>query len=156
MTQPYIHMHPFSPKLSFHPGCHITLSRVPYIVGITNKVLLYSTGNSAQCYGSLDGRGVWGRMDTCVCMTESLHCPPETITTLLIGYACPVAQSCLTLCNPLDCSLPGSSVHRIFQARKGCHFLLQGIFPFRDRNSVSGDACIVRLTLLPPSLQGSP
>ena len=28
-----------------------------------------------------------------------------------------VAQSCLTLCNPVDCSLPGSSVHGIFQAR---------------------------------------
>ena len=28
-----------------------------------------------------------------------------------------VAQSCLTLCNPMDCSLPGSSVHRIFKAR---------------------------------------
>ena len=28
-----------------------------------------------------------------------------------------VAQSCLTLCDPLDCSLPGSSIHGIFQAR---------------------------------------
>ena len=28
-----------------------------------------------------------------------------------------VVQSCLTLCNPMDCSLPGSSVHGIFQAR---------------------------------------
>ena len=28
-----------------------------------------------------------------------------------------VAQSCLTLCNPLDCSLPGSPIHGIFQAR---------------------------------------
>ena len=36
--------------------------------------------------GSMDGRGVWGGMDTCICMTESLHCSPETITTLLIGY----------------------------------------------------------------------
>ena len=27
------------------------------------------------------------------------------------------AQSCLTLCNPMDCSLPGSSIHGIFQAR---------------------------------------
>ena len=27
-----------------------------------------------------------------------------------------VAQSCLTLCNPMGCSLPGSSVHGIFQA----------------------------------------
>ena len=26
-------------------------------------------------------------------------------------------QSCLTLCNPIYCSLPGSSVHGIFQAR---------------------------------------
>ena len=28
-----------------------------------------------------------------------------------------VAQSCLTLCDPMDCSLPGSSIHGIFQAR---------------------------------------
>ena len=27
-----------------------------------------------------------------------------------------VVQSCLTLCNPMDCSLPSSSVHGIFQA----------------------------------------
>ena len=26
-------------------------------------------------------------------------------------------QSCLTLCDPMDCSLPGSSVHGISQAR---------------------------------------
>ena len=30
---------------------------------------------------------------------------------------CVQAQSCLTLCNPLICSLPGSSVHGILQAR---------------------------------------
>jgi len=28
-----------------------------------------------------------------------------------------VAQSCLTLSGPIDCSLPGSSVHGILQAR---------------------------------------
>ena len=28
-----------------------------------------------------------------------------------------MAQSCPTLCNPMDCSPPGSSVHEIFQAR---------------------------------------
>ena len=28
-----------------------------------------------------------------------------------------VAQSCLTLSGPMDCSLPGSSIHGIFQAR---------------------------------------
>ena len=38
--------------------------------------------------GSLDGRGVWGRMNTCICMTEFLRCSPEAILTLLISYAC--------------------------------------------------------------------
>ena len=28
-----------------------------------------------------------------------------------------VSQFCLDLCNPMDCSLPGSSVHGISQAR---------------------------------------
>ena len=28
-----------------------------------------------------------------------------------------VTQSCLTLCDPMNCSPPGSSVHEIFQAR---------------------------------------
>ena len=31
--------------------------------------------------------------------------------------ACSAAQSCLILCNPMDCSPPGSSVHGISQAR---------------------------------------
>ena len=53
---------------------------------ITNKELS-STGSSAQCHvAGLDGRGIGGRMDTCICVTESLHCPPETITTLSVGY----------------------------------------------------------------------
>ena len=30
---------------------------------------------------------------------------------------CLVTESCPTLCDPMDCSLPGSSVHRILQAR---------------------------------------
>ena len=57
---------------------------------ITNKDLLCSTGNSAQCYVAawMGGEfgGAWIRvMDTCICMVKSLHCSPETIT-LLIGY----------------------------------------------------------------------
>ena len=35
--------------------------------------------------GSLDGKGVWGRMYTYISMTESLSCSPETITTSLIS-----------------------------------------------------------------------
>ena len=37
-------------------------------------------------YGSLDGKGVRGRMATRVCMAESLHCSPEAITTLSVNW----------------------------------------------------------------------
>ena len=43
-----------------------------------------------------------------------------------------VSQSCLTFCDPIDCSPPGSSVHGIFPGKDsgvGCHFLLQGNLP---------------------------
>ena len=45
-------------------------------------------------------------------------------------------QLCPTLCYPMDCSPPVSSVHGILQARTGvvCHFLLQGIFPTQGSN----------------------
>ena len=44
-------------------------------------------------------------------------------------------QSYRTLCDHMDCSLPGSSVHGISRARiLRCHFLLQGIFPTQQWN----------------------
>ena len=49
-----------------------------------------------------------------------------------------VSQSCLTLCDAMDCSLPSSSVHRIFQARimewVATGSLIQGIFPTQGLN----------------------
>ena len=45
--------------------------------------------------------------------------------------------SCPTLCNPVDCSLPGSSVHGNSPDKNtgvGCHALLQGIFPTQGSN----------------------
>ena len=48
-----------------------------------------------------------------------------------------IAQSCPTLCDPMDCSPPGSSVHGILPGKNtgvGCHFLLQGIFPTQGSN----------------------
>jgi len=50
---------------------------------------------------------------------------------------CLVAQSCLTLCNPMDCSLPGCSVHGDYPGKNtgvGCHTLLQGIFTTQGLN----------------------
>ena len=46
-----------------------------------------------------------------------------------------VAQSCLTLCNPMDCNPPHSSVHGILQAR-----ILEWVaIPFSRESSRSGD-----------------
>ena len=46
-----------------------------------------NTGNVAQCYRQPGWEGSLGRMETRICMADSLCCPPETITTLLISYA---------------------------------------------------------------------
>ena len=54
---------------------------------IIDKDLLCSIGNSAQCsVAAWMGGEFGGRVDTCIWMAESLCCPPETMTTLLIGY----------------------------------------------------------------------
>ena len=53
---------------------------------------------------------------------------------------CLIAKSCPALCDPMDCSLPGSSVHGILQARIlewGYHFLLQGNLPNPGIKNVS-------------------
>ena len=52
-----------------------------------------------------------------------------------------VAQSCPTLCNPIDCSPPGSSAHGIFQARVlewVAIFFSRGFSQPRDRICISG------------------
>ena len=50
---------------------------------------------------------------------------------------CLAAQSCLTLCDPIDCSPPGSSVHGGSPGKDagvGWHDLLQGAFPTQGSN----------------------
>ena len=50
---------------------------------------------------------------------------------------CLATQSCLILCDPRDCSLPGSSLHGDCSGKNtgvGCHDLLQGIFPIQGSN----------------------
>ena len=50
---------------------------------------------------------------------------------------CLVTQSCPTLCNPMDSSLLGFSVHEDSPGKNtgvGCRALLQGIFPNQGSN----------------------
>ena len=51
-----------------------------------------------------------------------------------------VAQSCLTLSDPMDCSLPGSSVHGIFQAR----VLEWGAIAFSNGGALIPDVMVFR------------
>ena len=43
--------------------------------------------------------------------------PGVLLRTMHVGTEAQSLQSCPTLCDPLDCSLPGSSVHGVLQAR---------------------------------------
>ena len=66
-----------------------------------------------------------------------------------------VTQSCPTLCNPMDCSPPGSSVHETFQARilERSPFSSPGDLPnpgFEPRSPV------LQADSLPTELQGKP
>ena len=67
-----------------------------------------------------------------------------------------VTQSCLTLCDPMDCSPPGSSVHGILQAR-----ILEWVaIPFSRESSQSRDwiqvSCIAGRFFYNLSHHGSP
>ena len=75
---------------------------------------------------------------------------------IYICVLCLVAQACPTLCDPLDCSPPGSSVHGDSPGKNtgvGCHALLQGIFATQGLNP-SLPHC--RWILYQLSHQGSP
>ena len=89
----------------------------------------------------------------CVCHT----CPPPLWLEcgLLLTSESEFAQLCPTLCDPMDCSLPGSSVHGIFQAI----FLEWIAISFSKRSSQPRDQTQVphcRQTLYHLSHQGSP
>ena len=69
---------------------------------------------------------------------------------LYICIVCVRAQLCSILCDPMDCSWPGSSVHGIFQARilpqVAISFTRASSWP-RDRSWVSCVSCIGRQML---------
>ena len=70
-----------------------------------------------------------------------------------------VAQSCPTLCDPMDCSPSGSSVHGDSPGKNtgvGCRALLQGIFPTQGLNPCLTHCCwILRLGRSPGGRHGN-
>ena len=69
---------------------------------------------------------------------------------MLCTHACSVTPLCLTFCYPMDCNLPGSSIHGIFQARILAQVAIaytRGSSWSRDRTRVSWVSCISRQIL---------
>ena len=63
--------------------------------------------------------------------------PSHHLLFARITVACLVTRSCLTLCNPMDCRLSGSSVHGDSPGKNtgvGYHALLQGTVPTQGWN----------------------
>ena len=52
----------------------------------------------------------------CVCVCTHTYTQLSSFPAIEVKWN-EVTQSCPTLCDPMDCSLPGSSIHGIFQAR---------------------------------------
>ena len=89
----------------------------------------------------------FGEMKWCPALPSSIN-SSQLFWSLFPGWAdyctgydkcalCLVAQSCLTLRDPMDSSPPGSSVHGDSSGRNtavGCYVLLQGIFPTEGLN----------------------
>ena len=65
-------------------GFGIHVYTPPYLKWVTDKDLLTGQHRElcSKLRGLLDGKGAWGRVDTCVRLSEFLCCPPQAITIL--------------------------------------------------------------------------
>ena len=61
------------------------------------------------------GKLGWNRRDGKKGFLDGIKCQYKIMIYMLL-VVCSVAQSCLTLCDPMDCSLPSSPIHGISQA----------------------------------------
>ena len=92
-----VHVFPFLNPLSHLPPCTIPLGHP----SAPAPRILYPASN-------LD----WRFVSYMILYMFQCHSPK-----MFQFYVCEVTQLCLTLCDPVDCSPPGSSVHGILQAR---------------------------------------
>ena len=90
--------------------------------------------------------------------TISIHSKKKKNMAWVRQHACPVAQSCLTLCDPLDCGPPGSSIHGIFPSKNtgnGNPFSPPGDLPDPEIETVSPVFPALQVDSLLLSYQGS-
>ena len=116
-----------------------------------------------QCRRSVDSIPVWGskiptyvkakkpehkqQKQYCNKFNKNVENGPYSLKNLLnnerkktssLADCCAQSFSCVRLCDPMDCSPPGSSVCGDSPGKNtgvGCHALLQGIFPTQESNT---------------------
>ena len=132
-----------------------------------SKIYLYSLFLFENWTFSLS---TWSCAEVCVCLLELHRSVCVCVCVCVCMYAhcfvfwvccccCSVSKLCLTLCDPTDCSRPGSSVHGISQVRilewVAISFSRGSCRP-RDQNCTSSVFCIGRWVLPQLSHWGRP
>ena len=117
---------------------------MPYILLPVPLCLAFPKKLKVPLHGSSCSQNCW-RLVISVCfvlfpfLNRSVHCgcPVSILPTVYIWCMCLVAQSHLTLCDPMDYNPLGSSVHGDSLGENpgvGCHAFLQGNFPIQGSN----------------------
>ena len=119
MLTAYCHKHIIFPEHIIFPTREVY--QVLVSSGTSHLDMEHSRGWSIYSNPSLS----WGQTNTVWLKAFTTHTHTHTCVHAQL------LQSCLTLCGPMDCSLPGFSVPGILQVRilgVGSHYLLQGIW----------------------------
>ena len=118
-----------SPGKNTGVGCHFLLQCI--------KVELVLLNSQCCCVGSIKVAYLCMVFAKCICVCIC-ECMYQCVCMCVL-----VAQPCLTLCSPMNCSLPGSFVHGILQVRILEWVAMpssRGSFPPKDRNWFSHTA----------------
>ena len=125
----------FKEELSMPVRCRVNVMKnhriftyFKEIPDINNKDLLHSTGNYIQLL-VINYNGRESEKETDHFAVHLKLAQPCKLTTC----SCSVAQSCPTLCDPMDCKPPDSSVHRLLQG-----WILEWIATSSSRGSSDG------------------
>ena len=116
-------------------------------------LLVFVHKSMACCTGCIGSTTETGHPQHVLCLP--FICRKTLVKVEHIYVLCLVAQSCWTLCNAMDCSLPGSSVHGDSPGKNTevvYHDVLQEIFPTQGLNQ---GLLLCRQILYQPSYQGN-
>ena len=107
-----------SPGKNTGAGCHCLLQCLK--VKSKREVTQSCPTLSDPMDYSLPGSSVHGIFQARVLEWAAMQCDPNSLHIHVFKCLCAcvlILFSCVTLCDPMDCSPPGSSVHGILQAR---------------------------------------